>query len=600
MFHARLALLVIGILLGCLDLAASGEEPTQNNKQLTAEALSPSAPLRVMVDYVHDIRPILSDFCYTCHGPDEQSRQAELRLDRQESALGETASGKAAIVPGQPEQSELWLRVSSDDEDEVMPPPDSGKSLTPDQIAHLRLWIEQGAPWKEHWAFVPPKQPTIPPVSDQDWPREAIDYFILAKLDQKGWKPSPKADKETLLRRVTFDLTGLPPTLTEVDAFLADDSPAAYQRVVDRLQGSPQYGEHMARFWLDAARYGDTHGLHVDNYREMWPYRDWVVKAFNDNMPYDRFTIEQLAGDLLPNPTMDQRIATGFCRCHVTTNEGGSIEEEVYVRNVVDRVSTTGTVFLGLTLGCAVCHDHKFDPLSQKDFYQLFAFFNSLDGPALDGNVKDTAPAISVPTKKQAATLEELRATITSTRSIRDDRLEAHLPEFSDWLSERQNRMAEGKRDPELELAKGLVVHSDFETATGDLVANHADPQKPGVLKGNPDWVEGSLGKGLKFSSHDYVDFGNAGDFQDDQPFSYGAWVRPGKAANGAIIAKVDVAGLYKGYDLSVNGGVVSARLTRRRLAIPLKSQRRTRCYSLIGGIMFLSPTMARSRPEAW
>ncbi len=558
---------MVAALLGCQFPATSAAQRAQDSEQSAAVATQPATS----VDYLRDVRPILSEACYACHGPDEASREAELRLDQLESATSETPSGSVAIVPGKPGESELVRRISSEDPDEVMPPIDSGKTLTPDQISLVRRWIEQGAPWKEHWAFVPPRRQELPLVSDQGWPQNAIDYFVLAKLDQREWKPSPEAEKETLIRRVTFDLTGLPPTPVEVDNFLADKSPAAYQRVVDRLLQSPHYGEHMARFWLDAARYGDTHGMHYDNYREMWLYRDWVVKAFNDNVPYDQFTIEQLAGDLLPNPTTDQLVATGFCRCHVTTNEGGSIEEEVYVRNVVDRVSTAGTVFLGLTLGCAVCHDHKFDPITQRDFYQLFAFFNSLDGPALDGNVKDTAPVVSVPSREQAASLEALRGTMAELRSQRDHRLQADIPEFPDWLSARFLSVEEGKADPELEVAEGLVVHSDFEEGEGDRVVNRADPNNPGLIRGSPDWVDGRVGGGLKFDTHSFVDFGNAGDFDDEAPFSYGAWVRPGKATTGAIIAKVDVADLYKGYDLSVNEGIVSARLTRRRPGYSIK-----------------------------
>jgi len=577
MFHARLVLLVSGTLLGCLTQSTFGTQPTQKNEQPADKTASQAAPLATAVDYQHDIRPILSQSCYACHGPDEASREAELRLDRQESALGESDSGEVPVVPGKPENSELFRRISSEDEDEVMPPIDSGKSLTPEQITLVRLWIEQGAQWKEHWAFVPPRQQEFPPVSDQEWPQNAIDYFIQARLDQQGWKPSPVADGETLLRRVTFDLTGLPPTPAEVDAFLADDSPIAYQRVVDRLLRSPHYGEHMARFWLDAARYGDTHGLHVDNYREMWLYRDWVIRAFNDNIPYDQFAIEQIAGDLLPNPTIDQQIATGFSRCHVTTNEGGSIEEEVYVRNVVDRVSTVGTVFLGMTLGCAVCHDHKFDPISQKEFYQLFAFFNSLDGPPLDGNVKDTAPMLSVPSKEQAGSLGALRKVIADLSTKRDERLQAEIPQFPNWLSDRLQCIAGGESDPELEVSDGLVVHCDFEEGSGNQALNKADPDKPGLVVGSPEWVEGQLGGGLKFSTHNYVDLGSAGDFTDDQPFSYGAWIKPGKGTTGAIIAKVDVANLYKGYDLSSNEGIVSARLTRRRPGYSIKVSTKTK-----------------------
>ncbi|MCH8841187.1 MAG: DUF1549 domain-containing protein, partial [Planctomycetes bacterium] len=375
MFHGRLVLLVTGALLGCPIHATCGAQPTQNNEQSADKTASEAAQSATSVDYIRDIRPILSRSCYACHGPDEDSREAELRLDRRESVLGETASGEVVIVPGKPGKSELFQRISSEDQDERMPPFDSGKSLTPDQIALIRRWIGQGASWKEHWAFAAPRQQELPPVSDQDWPRNAIDYFIQARLDQQGWKPSPEADEETLIRRVTFDLTGLPPTPAEVDAFLADDSPVAYQRVVDRLLLSPRYGEHMARFWLDAARYGDTHGLHLDNVRSLWPYRDWVIKAFNHNMPFDQFTIEQLAGDLLTEPTLRQKIATGFNRNHIINNEAGAIPMEYLVENIVDRVATTSTVWMGLTMECARCHEHKYDPIDHRDYYELRAIF---------------------------------------------------------------------------------------------------------------------------------------------------------------------------------------------------------------------------------
>ena len=257
-----------------------------------------------------------------------------------------------------------------------------------------------------------PEKPTLPPVENADRVINEIDRFILARLKDEGLSPSPPAARTTLIRRVTLDLTGLPPTLREVDAFLADSSKEAYEKVVDRLLDSPRYGEHMARFWLDAARYGDTHGLHLDNYREAWPYRDWVIHAFNANKPFDQFIVEQLAGDLLPNATADQIIATGYNRCHVSTSEGGSIDEEVYVRNVVDQVDTNGTVFLGLTTGCARCHDHKYDPIRAKDYYQLFAFFNNIDGPALDGNSAKWAPVAPVPTAQQKAALHAVDARI--------------------------------------------------------------------------------------------------------------------------------------------------------------------------------------------
>ncbi len=366
---------------------------------VTAVAAAQDNPNR-SVDFSRDIRPILSDTCFKCHGPDEHHRQTELRLDVQSSVFDDVG----VIVPGEPSDSELYLRLVSDDADMVMPPVDSGRQLTAHQIELIRRWIEQGASWGEHWSFVPPRSPR-PPQLDSDWPRNPIDQFVEHRQRLNGLQPSPEADRVALVRRLYLDLIGLPPTPRQVDEFL-NDTGDAYDNLVDRLLSSPHFGEHMARHWLDVVRYGDTHGLHLDNYREHWPYRDWIIQAFNRNQSFRDFAIEQLAGDLLENPTRDQLTATGFNRAHVTTNEGGSINEEVRVRNVSDRVSTMGTVFLGLTVGCASCHDHKFDPISQKEFYQLFAFFNSLDGDAMDGNRKDPAPVLMVGTDEQMAQLE--------------------------------------------------------------------------------------------------------------------------------------------------------------------------------------------------
>lgn len=396
-------------LISCGLLAVTAFTLRFGEAQAPAEAAK--APV---VDFNRQIRPILSDHCFACHGPDEKSRKAKLRLDTREGAFAKLRGGGLAIVPGKSAQSELVQRIITHEPTELMPPPQSGKKLTDQQIGLLKQWVEQGASWSAHWSFVTPQRPELPKVKRVAWPRNPIDHFILSRLEKERLEPSPEASKAALLRRVTFDLTGLPPTIAEIDAFLADSSPSAYDKVVDRLLQSPRYGEHMARYWLDAARYGDTHGMHLDNYREIWPYRDWVIKAFNSNMPFDRFVVEQLAGDLLPNATLDQTVATGFVRCHVTTSEGGSIDEEVYVRNVVDRVDTNGTVFLGLTVGCARCHDHRYDPVSMKDYYQLFAFFNNLDGPALDGNSPQPAPVVKMPSKEQATAQEKVVHNITA------------------------------------------------------------------------------------------------------------------------------------------------------------------------------------------
>ncbi len=364
------------------------------------------------VDFSKDVLPILSNNCFQCHGPDAAQRAAELRLDVEEGAFAELPSGEFAVVKGKPDHSALLHRITEEDPELRMPPADSGKSLTEKDKEVLRQWIEQGASWNEHWAYVPPQLPALPkPVND--WKQSnAIDLFIQARLQQQGLSPEKEADKATLIRRLTLDLTGLPPSVAEVDAFLADASDQAYERLVDRLLQSERYGEHMARNWLDAARFADTHGLHLDNERSIWPYRDWVIKSFNQNMPFDQFTVEQLAGDLLPEPSLSQRVATGFNRCNVTTSEGGSIDEEYYVRYAVDRVETTATVWMGLTAGCAACHDHKFDPLSQKEFYQLFSYFFSLTERAMDGNALLPPPSVKVPTKEHSA--EKARLTSES------------------------------------------------------------------------------------------------------------------------------------------------------------------------------------------
>ncbi len=515
------------------------------------------------VDYLQDIRPIFSDACYACHGPDEASRQADFRLDRLDQSIAMDAADEKPIIAGKPDQSELLRRIASDDPSEVMPPPETGKVLTEDQIFLIRQWIEQGANWEQHWAFVTPVRPEVPSVSDPQWPRNTIDKFVMARLDQKGWKPSSRAAKEVLIRRVTLDLTGLPPTPEEVAAFLEDESSNAYETVVDRLLKSPQYGVHMARYWLDAARYGDTHGLHLDNYREMWPYRDWVVNSFNSNIPYDQFVIEQLAGDLLPEPSLDQLVATGFCRAHVTTNEGGSIEEEVHVRNVVDRTSNTATVFLGLTLGCAVCHDHKFDPFTQQEFYQLYSFFNSLDGPALDGNIKDPSPVISVPSDLQAANLDTLKVQIKQLSEKRDARADLKDQRFLDWL---ENLLIDDSlaNEPELHISDQLVVHCTFDNEEGSQVFNHANPDMLGRIIGAKR-VEGRTESGIQFPEGSVVDLGNVANFDDDECFSYGAWVKTSNGRNSVILAKTDPSQLHKGYELSMQEGQVKTIISRRR-----------------------------------
>ncbi len=395
---------------------------------LIATLVFMARPVRADVDFDRDIRPILSDACFACHGPDETERQADLRLDTRDG-LFRQQDGVSVVAAGKPGESELLRRLLSADPDEQMPPPDFGLKLKPAQIELLREWIADGAKWQQHWAFVAPQRPGQPTVSQPDWVQNPIDAFVLARLDRERLKPSPAADRRTLIRRVTLDLTGLPPTPEEVDAFLADKSPNAFETVVDRLLRSRRHAERMAIRWLDAARYADTSGYQSDGPRDMWRWRDWVLEAFLQNKPFDEFTIEQLAGDLLPNATLDQKIATGFNRNHRGNAEGGVVPEEFQVEYVVDRVDTTFTVWQGLTMGCCRCHNHKYDPLSQREYYQLFSYFNNIPeyGRAIkEGNSR---PYIEAPPPPQQESLNKLKRLLASDQQQVAD-VDLRMPEL--------------------------------------------------------------------------------------------------------------------------------------------------------------------------
>lgn len=365
------------------------------------------------IDFTTHIRPILSENCYACHGPDEGKRKAGLRLDLKTAALKELKSGETAIVPGKLEESELIRRITTEDEDDRMPPLKSGKTLTPAQIEHLRQWVIQGADYKEHWAYVPPETPVLPEVRLSNWPRNEIDFFVLSKLEKEGLEPSPDAARETLIRRVSLDLTGLPPEVSETREFVRDNRPDAYERLVDRLLASPHYGERWARPWLDAARYADSNGYEADYRRSIWPYRDWVISAFNRDLPFDQFTIEQLAGDLLPNATRDQKVATGFHRNTMVNTEGGTDEEEFRIAALVDRVNTTFGVWMGTTMACAQCHSHKYDPFTQREYYQAMAFFNQTNDKG-----RSNEPELELPSPEQKARRDEIRAQIEPLEKI--------------------------------------------------------------------------------------------------------------------------------------------------------------------------------------
>jgi mono/diheme cytochrome c family protein len=409
------------------------------------------------IDFNRDIRAILADNCFQCHGPDQSQRKADLRLDVQADVLAKRDGG-APVVPGNATASELFRRITSADPDERMPPADSKRRLSPEQIELLKRWIDQGAPWQTHWSLVPPRRPATPQVKESNWLHNPIDAFVLDRIERAGLAHSPEADKTTLLRRVTLDLTGLPPTPDEVDAFLADDSPDAYERVVDRLLASPRYGERLAARWLDGARYADSNGYQSDGERVMWRWRDWVIEAYNRNLPFDQFTVEQLAGDLLPAYTLEQRIATGFNRNHRGNAEGGIVPEEYAVEYVVDRVDTTATVWLGLTLGCARCHDHKFDPFSQREYYQLFAYFNNVPERGKAVKYGNSPPFILSPTRDQQAELVALERQLAAA--------EQSFAELADQVAASQHEWEQALLELppyDWNLTDGLVSHFPFD-----------------------------------------------------------------------------------------------------------------------------------------
>ena len=377
-----------------------------------------------VVSFNRDIRPLLSDRCFACHGPHAAKREANLELDIPDGDQGpfHPRDGYHVIKPGDLDSSELWLRLISNDPSLQMPPYDSGKKpFTAEQRELVRQWIVQGAKYEKFWSFEPPRQQVLPTVNNATWPANRIDQIVLADLERKQIMPQPPADKRTLVRRVAFDLTGLPPTRDEIHQFEQENTPEAYARLVDRLLSTPQYGEHMARYWLDLVRFADTNGMHHDHYREQSQYRDWVIRAYNSNVPFDQFVIDQLAGDLRANPTVDQQIASGYNRLHMVMDKGTNPPQESYTRNVVDQVAAFGTIFMGMTLECSVCHDHKYDPVKQRDFYQLFAFFNNIDGDPETPGRDQQPPFLRLPSPEQDASVHEFESQLSAVKSEVDE-----------------------------------------------------------------------------------------------------------------------------------------------------------------------------------
>ena len=543
------ALLTLAVITALASVGPSGDE----------EARAP-------VDFTREVRPVLSDRCFPCHGPDAGAREGGFRLDVREEALADLG-GYAAIVPGDPEESELVFRVQGD-ADQRMPPPDSNLALTTEEIEMLTRWIAEGAPYARHWSFEPPlrsRPPAVDGAEAASWWRDPLDRFVLARLQEVGLGPAPEADRATWLRRASLDLTGLPPTTDELDAFLSDASEEAFERAADRLLASPAYGEHLASGWLELARYADTYGYQSDVARDVWPWRDWVIDAFNSNLPYDDFATWQLAGDLLPEATREQRLATTFNRLHRQTNEGGSTEEEYRVEYVSDRVNTFGMAFLGLTLECARCHDHKFDPIEQRDYYGLSAYFDDIDESGLYSHFTDgtPTPAMLLTTPEEEERLSELQVSIARAEL----RLQALKPN--------QGALA------------GCVGSFSFDTPTTGAIANRADPDKPGTTYDEPASVPGRRGLAIELSGENNASFPGVGAFRRWDPFSFSLWVRQDTRADRAVVlhrsrAWTDAASC--GYQLLLEDGRPSFSLIhfwpgdalRVRALAPLEVQRWT------------------------
>jgi len=514
----------------------------------------------VEVDFNRDVRPILSENCFTCHGPDKDKRKSALRLDTKEGAYGTGKSGATAIVPGDLAKSELIKRISTKDEDEIMPPPGEHKKLSVEQLSILTRWIAKGAPYDKHWAFKPVQTPALPAVKNAAWPKNEIDRFILARLEKAGIKPSLEEDKVRLMRRVTLDLTGLPPSIADVDAFVNDAAPDAYSKLVDRLLASPHFGERMAVPWLDLARYADTAGYHNDSLRDMWLWRDWVVKSFNQNKPFSDFTIEQIAGDMMPGSTVDQKIATGFHRNVMTSDEGGIIPDEYLNLYVVDRVNTTGITWMGMTIGCSQCHDHKYDPTSQKEYYQMYSFFHNVPESGIDGvRDRNPKPFMFVPSPEQQAKLDQLAKDVKEAEAKVAELNKGFDPAFKTWLAEEPKKPA-----PTDKIQAGLVGHFSFDSVSEGV--DHDGKPIEAKLTGDSAKIfpEGRIGGALSFDTKAHFNVGNVFAFEKDKSFSAGAWVKLKNSGTGHLFGKLEKEPRFRGWriemtDRRVNVQIISS-----------------------------------------
>jgi hypothetical protein len=543
------------ILLACLAMAAC-DSPQALVPGGTSASDGPEAdsaakdPLPETVSFNDHVQPILSEYCYHCHGPDSGTREpkdAPLRLDRVEDAFAPRENGMPVIVKGKPDESLVMKLMLSQDPDVVMPPPASHKTMKPEEIEVIRRWIEQGAEYEPHWSFMPVKRPE-PPAAGDGWAANPIDHFIAGKLDDAGLAPNPPEEPRRFFRRLHLDLTGLPPSPEDVEAFVKKheaDPDAAVSEAADELLASMASAEHFARFWLDAARYADTHGIHIDNYRAIWPYRDWVVRAFHANMPWDQFTLEQIAGDMLPDRTLDQLVATGFSRCLATTGEGGAIAEEYEMIYAQDRVETVSAIWLGLTTSCAACHDHKFDPVSIDEFYSLTAFFRNTSMRAMDGNNAEHPPNVFVPLPEDRSRWSELEKEIALLEKQAADRRTNARGDFETWL-------ANASVAPSREIDSTLSIHLPLADAEGPI---------RGTVDGQPrEWdaklplIDAPLGK-APLVNDTSIDLGDIGSFSRSDRVSYGGFIRIEGRPTGAVVARMTSGDSHRGWDLFLDGG---------------------------------------------
>ena len=505
------------------------------------------------ISFTRDVRPILSSKCFFCHGPAEKSRKAKLRLDLEKEAFKQT-KGIAAFVKNSLRDSEAWHRINSKDPEEVMPPPEFKKELSQKEIETLRLWIIQGAKWEDHWSYHPIKKPSLPKPFIAEWIRNPIDQFVLSTLEKNNLRPSPEATQRTLVRRLHFDLTGLPPTHEEIHSYLLDHSPSAYEKVVDRLLHSEAYAERMTLIWMDASRYGDTSVFHDDGPRDMWPWRDWVLNAYKNNMPFDRFTIEQLAGDLLPEASDKQKIASGFNRNHATTDEGGAIAEEFRVEYVVDRVKTTGNVWMGLTMECAQCHSHKYDPISQEEYFKFYAFYNNNADSGMQTRKGNAAPMVEIISPERKASLAKVGEKIAFINSQLEERRSMVNEQFQAW-----SKKMSGSHENNSSACEplGLIAHLSFDQFENKTTKDIIRGTFGCVLKGNAKPInQAKFGGGIKIYNNGFLEVKKFGNFEHNQSFSYGAWVKiPRDNLTGAVLGKMDGGNKHRGYDLWLAGG---------------------------------------------